>query len=462
MIKKILAVIALGILPVTIAASQIIPSPSGSNGGNSYNGNLISNPGLAYSTTAALDLSVYNASKVSAQAIFSTVTFANATFSDGSQSTGSVSLLSYVGLSSTSATDQVTVISTTGLTGACLTVWNYALCYGQQWNKGATVNATAANLAAALSAVPNLAANVGGTSGVIYTTATYGSYANSYNFTSNNTSVTVATPQMQGGADNACLTVNGVPLCQGTAWLAGASTTTAVLALGNAIAGAVSVSTKASGGNGAIYSTSTFNGSAYNYSLVSSTPTAMSVFAANMVGGVTPGDKLGSGILSSSAASGFTLGLPVLFPVSANPAIGGLSQGTTYYVYPLSANSYELVKYSSSAVAGSPASDFVTVTSTNSQIGAHTYTISVVPWLNAGTFVWQSSNDNSNWFTSQYTGNVSTGTVTIYSTTTAQDMGIDFGVFNYRYLRFNYTAPTDGGLKISVPVTIKQDGIGRF
>ena len=465
-LKKIVA--GLLILTPAIAMSQIAPA-----GDNSYSGYLVNQPaGVAYSQSYTLDLAKYDASKVSAQVIFSTVIFTSPTFSDGSESTGSVKVIGnglggtggVVGLSSASATDQVTIISTTGLTGACLTVANSVLCYGPQWAKGATVTATAVNLAAAISRLPNLAAS--NVAGVVYATATYGSYANSWKFVSNNTSVTVNTANMVGGADNAVLKIGGVALTQGVQWQAGASTTTAVLSLGNAIAGAgLSLSTAAqAGGIGVIVATSTLNGTAYNYTLVSSTPTALSVWQPVMVGGLNPGDTLGSGILTAGSATGLVNALPVLWTIGSNPAIGGLTTGTTtYYAYPVSATQFELVKYASSAFAGAPASDFVVVTGTNSQVGAHTYTIAPLAF-SAGfsTFTWQSSDDNADWVTSAYTGNVSTAAIVITTLSTAQDLPIDFGVFNYRYLRLNFQAPSSGAVNLVVPVNIKQDGIGKF
>ena len=464
MIKKIKLLLAGLMVFPAIAFAQIVPAPTGSNDGNSYSGKLLSNPGLAYSANFAMDLSVYDASKFSAQVIFSTVTFANVPILDGSQSTGSYTISSYAALSSAAATDQVT-ITTNGLAGACLTLQYNTICEGQQWALGASTQASALNIAAAISLLPNLSAGVGGAAqSVVYATATYGSYANSYVFTSNSSSMVVTNPLFSGGADNAVVTINGKALTQGTGsgqWAAATNNATTATNLAAVIA-AAGLGLNAAASGAVVTATSTLNGAAYNYSLLTSTPTALSVLHPTMINGTNPGLALGGKVLTDATATGLTLGLPVLFPVSANPAIGGLTQGTTYYAYPTSNFSFELALYSTSAVAGSPASDFIVVTGTNSQVTAHTYTISALPWLNAATFIWQSSDDNSNWFTSQYTGNVSTGTVTIYSTTTAADFPLDFGVFNYRYLRFSFTAPTDGALNISVPVNIKQDGIGRF
>lgn len=460
--KKIKLLLAgLMIFPAAAAFAQIIPAPhkvgGAANDGNSYNGPIVNVPGgLAFSNTYPIDLSNYDASKVSAQVLLSSVNFTSPTFSDGSESTASVRVISVTGLSSATATDQITVTTNVFASNPTITVQNCVLTMGQQFQKGATTNATATNLAAAITAcVPAIKTSAAG--GIVYATATYGSYANAYAFVSNSSSMTVGSALMSGGADNAVLTINGKTLTQGVDWNAGASTTTAVLSLGNAIAGAgLSLSTVASGNLGVIYATSTLNGTKYNYTLVSSSPTVLSVSQAVFTNGVDPQDALGSQKLVSGSASGLALALPVLYAIGANPAIGGLTTGTTYYAVPYSANGFYLAKYSTSAVAGL-ASDYATVTSTNSGTTAHTYTIAPLAWAGNATFIWQASNDNANWATAP-----STGTVTFSSSSANLNSLLDFGVFNFRYLRFNFTAPTSGAANVVVPMNIKQDGIGRF
>lgn len=443
-------------LAASAAIAQIVPAPP--DGGNSYSGTLVNAPaGVAVSQSYVMDLSKYDASKVSAQVLYSTVSFSASTFTDGSESTGSVTVVSYTALSSSSATDQITIANNSFTTGVSLTIGNNVLTMGQQFNKGPTSGATATNLAAAIALLPNLTAKATGS--VVYTTATYGSYANTWNVTSNNSSMTVTNARLSGGTDNACLTINGTPLCQGVKWTAATSngiTARNISAAINTAFSGVLVSTDNLLGS-VVASTSVLNGTAYNYSLVSSTPTAMSVIG--FTGGTNPGDTLGSSQITAKAATGFVVALPVLY--SGTPAIGGLTTGTTYYAVPVSATQFSLAKYSTSAATGY-VSDYAVVTSTSSQQVADTYTLTPSPWVNNSTFTWQSSNDNTNWFTASYTGNVSTGPVVITSATSATDLPVDFGVFNYRYLRLNLAAPSAGAVNLVVPVNIKQDGIGRF
>lgn len=452
--KKLKRLIA-GLLIFTPAAVFAQISPAQPGAGNSYSGYLVNQPALAYSNTYALDLSKYQASKASAQVLLSSVNFTSPTFTDGSQSTASVRVISVTGLSSAAATGQVTIVSTSSLGGAQIRLNNNVLVNGADWFTGATTQLTAVSLAAALSKVPNISASAAG--GIAYATATYGSYANVYAFTSNNTSATVSGATLTGGADNAVLTIGGKTLTQGKDWQVGATTTTAVLSLGNAIANAsLSLSTAASGTTGIIYTTSTLNGAAYNYTLVSSTPTALSVSQAVYTNGVNPGFALSGVKFTSSTSTGLSLALPILYAIGSNPAIGGLTTGTTYYVVPVGSTSFSLAKYSTSAVAGL-SSDYATVTSTNSGTTAHTYTIAPLAWAGNATFVWQSSDDNTNWATA-----ASTGTVTFSSSSANLNSLIDFGVYNFRYLRLNFTAPTSGAALLQVPMNIKQDGIGPF
>ncbi len=452
-------VLLLGLAPcahaAAITAGQNITSASAGAirpaGPGAYSGNLVNETGLAYSNTFLLDMAQYNAREVSAQAVFSTVNYTSPSVSDGSESTASVRVISVTGLSSATATNQVTVATNAFGSLPTLVVQNCSLKMGRDYVRGATRNATATNLAAAIQAcVPAISATASGN--VIYATAAYGSYANAYAFTSDNSSITVASALMTGGADNACLTINGTALCNNSSWYAGASTTTAVLSLGNAIANAgLSLSTKAAGVTGIIYTTSTLNGTAYNYTLASSSPTVLSVSQAVFSNGTNSGFTLNSQKLVASAASGLTLGLPVLYAVGSNPALGGLTTGTTYFAVPYSATGFYLAKYSSSAVAGL-SSDYVTVTSTASGTTNHTYPFVPLAWSGSATYLWQTSNDNSNWSTAP-----STGTVTITSSTTNSPLSINWGVLGYRYLRLNFTAQTTGGLSLVVPVYLKQD-----
>jgi hypothetical protein len=144
-------------------------------------------------------------------------------------------------------------------------------------------------------------------------------------------------------------------------------------------------------------------------------------------------------------------GVAVLYPTTNSPSIGGLTGGTTYYWLPGGGSSFYLAKYSTSAVAGSPSSDFVTVTSTNSGTTAHTYAFAPLTISGIPRFKWQVSDDNSNWDDL----GVSSVTVSSYSIPPAVTSW-GFGPLGYRYIRLNVTAPTTGGLYLKVPVQLNR------
>ena len=431
------------------AAAQIYPVPSGSNDGNSYNGYLANESGLSYNKKYVLDISKYDGSKVSAQVIYGTTAFNTTTFSDGRQSTGNITVVSYAVLSSATATDYITVTSTSNLINSQLTVTDpnyqiYVLYNGFDWNTGATTALTAKSLASAISNISGLSASSAGN--VVYATATYGAIGNLFKFVSNNSSVSVNAAYFTGGRDPAVLTIGG------TAFPYGSWTGSSNGAVATSIASAINASTlklAAIARGSVVYATSTLNGTAYNYNMLSSTPVALTVSASTMSGAVDPAFSLGGSSIYS-LAHGLTTGLPVLY--TANSAsIGGLTDQTTYYAIPAGTNYVSLATSSVQAQFGLP----IVFTSSTTQLSAHAPTLA--PLANAGTstFIWQVSNDGTNYITAP-----STGTVIIGNSPT--DLGIDFGYLNYRYLRLNVTAPTAGGVMVVAPINIKQDGIGRF
>lgn len=128
--RIILAVLAaIAITPMAFALPLTKTAP------NAYTGDLISETGLTYSTTVSLDVGAYAANRVSAQINYGTATYAASTFTDGRVSTGNI-----------------TVVSTTGLSGQTLTINRIGLIAGTDYPVGATVGATATNLAQVINA----------------------------------------------------------------------------------------------------------------------------------------------------------------------------------------------------------------------------------------------------------------------------------------------------------------------
>ena len=259
------------------------------------------------------------------------------------------------------------------------------------------------------------------------------------------------------------ITIGGVVFTGGVSFSTGASNTVAATNLATAI-NASSLGLKAQGIAAVVTSTSILNGSAYNYAVTASSPTASVINNNPMVNGSNPGDTLGSQVFNQGSVTGLTLALPVSYGYGNSNAVGGLTQGTTYYAVPLNANSFYLARCSSCAYNQLGGANYITVTSTTSQITAQTHTLNPVAISGTPTFQWQSSDDDVNW------------TATIFSTSTALPIAqapnissavattyfYDFGYTNYRYLRLNIVGPTNGAMIYEVPVRIKQDGIGKF
>jgi hypothetical protein len=444
------APITLGQSVTAVSAGSIYPSGPGA-----YSGSLVNEAGLAYSNTYLLDMNQYGASQLSAQSFYSSDTIASPTVTDGHESSGTITVASYSSLSAAAATIQITVTTNSFAALPTLTFWNCSLTMGKDYSRGATRNATASNLATAITAC-NSSIAAAATANVVYATATAGSYANSYAFTSDNSSVTVSAATMSGGRDNAVLTINGTALTQGTNFSAVTSSAATAANLATAIAAnttlaaTLSVSSNSGAAYGVIVLTSKFNGTAYNYAITSSTPTALTVKdGANLLGGADSGFALNSKKIVASA-SGMTLGIPFLYAIGSNPAIGGLTTGTTYYAVPAGGTSLFFAKYSTSAVAGL-SSDYATVTSTNSGTTAHTYTLAPLAISGTPSFKWQVSNDNSNWDDLA----VSSVTVSSYSIPPAVTSW-SFGTLGYRYIRQNVVGPTTGGLYLNTTVLLNR------
>lgn len=405
-----------------------------------YNALLVNETALAYNNTYSLDLQNVGINALSAQATYSSATINAATFNDGKQATGSLTVLNYAALISARAVNHITVASTSGLDRAVLVLPGYVFTEGLDWKAQGTTSGTAASIAAALAQVPYLSISRSGS--VIYTTAPAGSYYNSTQMVSSTpTALTVATPYFSGGQDNAIVRINGVSLLQGTDFTASSSNSTTATSLKNAINAKTALSQflTAAASGALVTSTSTKAGALYNFTLASSTPTALSVSGAHMTGGTTPADTLGSAAINVPS-HGFTTALPVLLTTGGG-TIGGLSNNTTYYAIPVTADSLKLATTSTAAVLGNG----VVVTSTSTQLTAHTFTMTPLAITGTPSFKWQVSNDGSSWVDLA----VDSVTVSSYSNPPASTLW-SFGYIGTRYLRLNVIAPTTGGLYLNV------------
>lgn len=411
-----------------------------------YSAQLASETALAHSSTYSVDLLATGIGSLSAQATYSSATVATASFQDGAQATGGFTVLNYAALKAASATDSITIVSTTGLAGATINVPGFVFSNGIDWATGASPSATATSLAAALATVPYLSVSHAGS--VVYATATAGSFYNTYAMLSNNTNLSIASPLFTGGQDNAWIAINGARLNQGMQWTAATSNAATASSLATAINAAAPLSSKlkAQASGAVVTSTSSLNGAVFNYPLQTSTPTVLSASGARMTGGADAAFALG-GSAFSSPSNGLTLALPVLY-TQGSAAIGGLTDQTTYYAIPASAGSFMLSTSQSGALAGT---GLVVVTSTNTQLPASQHTYSLAPLGISGvpSFKWQASNDNSNWLDLNVSSVTMGPTGTPYSTPPTSTLW-SFGFIGTRYLRLNATAPATGGILLQV------------
>jgi hypothetical protein len=246
------------------------------------------------------------------------------------------------------------------------------------------------------------------------------------------------------GLTSATIGINGVTLTNGTDFTSVSTASGTAKAISDAIVahatlGSIITSTWTAGG--VVYATSTYVGT-NAYSLTTSTYAALRPSGFQFTGG-SDSDISQANDTFYEATHGITTGLAVLVSTPGSGTLPSpLIGGTTYYGIKVDANYYKLATTTTTAVAGA-------AVDISSPIGSTTVTVTPLS-LDAGSagFKWQVSNDNSNWT------DLSVSSIT-YSA--AGTYIWDMGAFNYRYLRLDYTAPTSGGLSLSVYQAGKRD-----
>lgn len=427
--KKLIGLLMAGVAAVAVATrADVIFAPT-----------LASETSLAHDATFQADLQDLRLVGLTGQAAFtSAATASPVTFQDGRQSTGSITVTDFSVLSATSATNTLTVASTSNLVGASITLPGAVFRQGIDWAVGATVSATAESIQAALQQVTIL--QVTRIGAVITLRAPVGTLYNTYGLTASvPSSLVAATPTFTGGRNNAIVTINGLSLTQGTQWSAGGSTIAAAASLASAINGSAlgaTITATATGG-GSINLISNANGATFNY-LLSSSVAAITLSGASMTGGVTPDITVGSQVIRI-AAHGLSLGLPVLY--TGSPAISPLTAGTTYFAIPVDSNSIRLATSKSNAVAGTA----ITFTSIAPHLTASVGTLSSLSISGTPSFKWQDSDDGLSW------ADMAFGSVTMTSyATPPRTVAWNFGQPSKRFIRANVVAPTTGGIALQL------------
>ncbi len=374
--------------------------------------------------------------------IFTTATVAGAAGNSFSFATSSPTLVS-------TATFQFTTGHDAPLSNAFFTINGQVFSQGTSWSVANTSSGTATSIASILNLIPGVSASAAGS--VVFATATTAGIAgNSFTLTSSSPSfMTVASPTFTGGVDNAKICINSTCVVQGTDWTRVATASGTAKAISDAItakSGLSSIVKSTWSAAGVVTSTSTSVGVFANYTITSSTPSALVLSHAMYVGGLSSAYTINTGVINIPN-HGLTTGFAVLFSTPAGTGITPLVNQTTYYAIPVDANNIEIATTSARAQSGA----FVTLTS-SSTTGPHTFTLAPVVYAGTAGMAWYGSNDGVNY------NPVNVSSVTISSPPSSPTSTVwDFGTVNYQFIQLQVVAPTTGGLNLVVNVNGKNN-----
>lgn len=283
-----------------------------------FSGRIVDEAGLTYNANYSVDLASAGITQLSAQVDISSVivTGAAKTFTTGSQSTTTITVASFTALSETRSYGSITVASNTAVTGSYafnqLSVMPYtelqfstnaaivrlgtnvvvgisdgvrvsSFQAGVQWQIENTSTGTAVNLAKLLNgALYGISASTTGTGSTITLTATqYGTSYNNYQlFSSYNSTITVNQVNFVGGTDPAWFSVNGIRFNNPSEWTTATTATGTAVNIRDAINAKSALTailnvTTGTSGRVDIYAVS--SGTAYTYSLETSSQTALTI-----------------------------------------------------------------------------------------------------------------------------------------------------------------------------------------
>lgn len=243
-------------------------------------------------------------------------------------------------------------------------------------------------------------------------------------------------------ASTPTLIINGITLT----YVPVATATGTAKAISDAIVANVSLNTiiiSSWGTNGVVYATSTVPG-VNAYTITSSSWAALTPNGVVFAGGIA--SDVSSTADTITKANTFTTGLGIYITTTTNVALGGLTWGTTYFVISIDATSFKLATTAANATLGTA----IDISTSSTGGGAFVLQASTFTAGSAG-FAWQVSNDNTNFYTLPIISSVTVPTGTIAT------QGWDFGTFNYRYLRLNFTGPTRGGVVLDLSIQGKKD-----
>lgn len=313
---------------------------------------------------------------------------------------------------------------------------------GLDWTVADISSNTAINLVTAINAdgaiSPIVTASTTAATVVTLTCVTKGTACNS-NTLAASTGLTAGGASFSGGQNPAYVVINGTTLTEGVDWTAVSTTSGSARAISDAIVANSTLNTviASTWAAAVVYTTSTAVG-VNAYSVYAWPPAAFAwKSTTTFIAGTASAYSL-NGTQITATAHGLTLALPVLYSTSGF-ALSGLTNQTTYYAIPVDANTFGLSLTSTGAVAGS----YITLAS-SSTAGPHTFTVAPLAITGTASFKWQSSNDGTNFFDLPNATSVTFGSPYTAATT------IWDGTINFKWLRFNFTAPTTGAMNVVV------------
>ncbi len=431
-------------LRLILAATAIVPILALKSLAANVESVVVSRPAQAVGFTQSIDLSGWD--RFSAQAVYSDGTPSSFTVTSGSRASATITVGSNPsGLIQAQASMTVNIKSTTSISGESVTLNGVKFVAGTDFTVGATTTTTAANLAAKIDAHSDFAASSSGST----VTVRYALYGESGNglpaVTSSASKFGLSAATFSGGINSYSFFVNGTEFKEGTDWGATSSSPTTAINISTAINANATVNTQviASTTSLGVVTIKAIASGLSIYSLAAST-TGLST-STGFPGG-TPSDINLTTDVFTHISHGLTTGLRVFVSTNSGSVPTGLTNGGTYYAIKLNEDRYQLATTTMNAVAGT-AIDITDVTS-GSSISLRPAALTTA--ANNG-FFWEASNDNVNF------SSLSTVTYSSVTYSAAGNTLWDFGAFNYKYLRVNFTPPTTGGIALNVKLYGKKD-----
>jgi hypothetical protein len=433
------------ILKIVLAMTALLPIFSKTANAEKREGVEVTKTAAAVNFTQSIDVSPYD--RFSAQATYSDGTPATFISTMGARASATITIGNNPsGLIGTQASVTVNIVSTPTVVGDAVTIAGTVFTEGVDWSAVGVSSATAAtNLKNKIDAHPSFVATVSGAT-VTIKYVSYGSAGNGLPITSSDaTNLKLSASTLTGGINRDTIMINGVVLTEGVDFNANSSSQTTAINISTSINANTTLNTQVSASTsalGVVTVVALYPGYS-NYSLGSST--AGFLTSSGFPGGLTS-DVDPSTDIFTKINHGLTTGLKVFLSTTAGSVPTGLSFGTTYYAIKLNENQYSLATTSTTAVAGTKID--ITGVTDNSIIRVNPIALSAA----AGNgFFWQASNNNVDFST------LSTVTYSSVTYSSASNSIWDFAEFGYKYLRVNFTGPTNGGIALSIKLYGRKD-----